>query len=245
MADRPWQWGYGIVGLWQVLLVVCFSLTHNWWQTTHPSQDTPGTACRASSGATLRLPVVWLSIAVFFIYTGLEAAAGTWAFSLFYEARAISMHAAGRWVSVYWGSLMVGRLLSGIAVNWVPIPLLLRYCIIGIAGGALLIWVNLTDLLSCLGLALIGLACAPIFPSLIATTPGRLGKAHTANGVGLQVAAAVLGAALVPALVGTLAYRLGLEIVGPSLFTAALVLLGVYEALRLISSKTHQTRLTS
>jgi fucose permease len=82
-----------------------------------------------------------------------------------------------------------------------------------------------------------GFACAPIFPSLIATTPARLGEAHTANGVGLQVAAAVLGQSLFPALVGALAYRLGLEVVGPSLFAAALLLLVAHEALRLLSSR--------
>jgi fucose permease len=172
---------------------------------------------------------------VFFVYTGVEAAAGTWAFSLFHEARAIPMPTAGRWVSVYWGSLTVGRLLAGVVVHRMPVSMFLRCCILGVAGGALLIWVNLSTLLSCLGLALMGFAAAPIFPSLIATTPARLGAAHTANGVGLQIAAAVLGASLFPALVGALAYRLGLEVVGPSLLAAALLLLVAYEALLLSS----------
>jgi len=69
------------------------------------------------------------------------------------------------------------------------------------------------------------------FPSLIATTPERLGEAHTANGVGLQIAAAVLGQSLLPALVGVLAHHLGLEIIGPALCTAAVVLLALYESL--------------
>ena len=95
----------------------------------------------------------------------------------------------------------------------------------------MLIWSNLTNLCSFLGLALIGVSLAPIFPSLIATTPERLGAAHTANGVGLQIAAAVLGQSLLPALVGVLARYLGLEIVGPALFTAAVLLLALYELL--------------
>jgi hypothetical protein len=52
----------------------------------------------------------------------------------------------------------------------------------------------------------------------------------------LQIAAAVLGQSFLPALVGALAYRLGLEIVGPGLLTAALLLLVAYEALLLSSS---------
>jgi fucose permease len=175
--------------------------------------------------------MVWLSMAVFFSYTGLEAAAGTWAYSLFTEARALSAMTAGMWVSVYWGALTVGRLLSGLVVSCVPVRLLLRLCIISIALGAALVWLNPTNLLSSLGLALMGLSSAPIFPSLIATTPERLGEAHTAHGVGFQIAAAVLGQSLVPGLIGLLAHHLSLEVVGPALLTTALVLLVLYEAL--------------
>jgi fucose permease len=237
IADRPWQWGYGIVGLWQGLLAVCFGLTRRWWLTVNALQGGSGPApvCATSHGRTWRLPVVWWSMSVFFVYTGLEAAAGTWAFSLFHEARAMPIRTAGMWVSIYWGALTVGRLLAGVAVNIVPVRLFLRCCIVGIALGAMLIWLHPTYLLSCLGLTLMGLSSAPIFPSLIATTPARLGGAHTAHGVGLQIAAAVLGQSLVPSLVGVLARRLGLEIIGPSLLTAALLLLLLYEALMAMS----------
>jgi fucose permease len=97
--------------------------------------------------------------------------------------------------------------------------------------GATLIWLDFTVLLSALGLLVIGVSAAPVFPLLIATTPERLGAAHTANGIGFQVAAAVLGQALLPSLIGVLAHVLGLEIVGPVLLTAALLLLVIYEAL--------------
>jgi fucose permease len=228
-ANHPWQWGYAIVGLGQLGLAGCFGMTRALWSTSTP-QNTPEATTAPTSG-TLRLPLAWLSIAVFFIYTGIEAAAGIWAFSLFTEARGIAAMTAGAWLSVYWGSLTVGRLLAGIVVSFVPVRVFLRGCILGIASGAVLIWLNPSTVLSFLGLALMGLSSAPIFPSLIATTPERLGKAHTANGVGLQIAAAVLGQSLLPSLVGVLARHLGLEVVGPALLSAALLLLVVYEAL--------------
>jgi fucose permease len=115
-------------------------------------------------------------------------------------------------------------------VGFVPVRLLLRLCIVGIALGATLVWLSLADLLSFLGLALMGLSSAPVFPTLIATTPVRLGAAHTANGVGFQIAAAVLGQSLLPAILGVQVRTFSLEIVGPSLLIAALLLLGLYEA---------------
>jgi fucose permease len=238
-AGHPWQWGYGIVGVGQVIVAVCFGLTRTWWQ---PTVRTASPACApssvgvATSRSTLRLPLLWLSMAVFFVYTGLEAAAGAWVYSLFTEARAVTSSTAGLWVSIYWGSLTVGRLFSGVVVSFVPVSLLLRLCLITAALGAVLIWSPLTTLGSCLGLAWMGMSLAPIFPSLIATTPARLGDGHTANGVGLQIAAAVLGQSLLPALVGVLAHHLGLEIVGPALCTAAVVLLTLYELLMALSS---------
>ncbi|HSF24276.1 MAG TPA: MFS transporter [Blastocatellia bacterium] len=232
VSGRPWQSGYAIVGGFQVLLAVCFGLTRRWWMNGGGREASTQIPPRpASSSSTLRLPVVWVSIAVFFIYTGLEAAAGAWAYSLFTESRGVPASVAGMWTSIYWGCLTAGRLLSGIVVGYVPLRVLLRLCIIGIALGAGMIWLNASGLTSFLGLALIGLSCAPVFPSLIATTPARLGELHAANGVGFQIAAAVLGQSLLPAAVGMLAHDLGLEIVGPSLLVMGIALLGFYEVL--------------
>ena len=224
----PWQRGYAIVGVWQLLLAIGFALTRNLW----PDRAVVSVKLvRASNVGTLRLPILWLSAFVFFIYTGVEMAAGVWVYSLFTDARAITMMTAGVWVSVYWACLFIGRILAGFVTGFVPARLLLRFCIAGMAVGAAMIWLNITDLLSFLGLGLMGLASAPVFPTLIATTPMRIGEAHTANAVGFQIAAAVLGQAVLPTLIGVIARRLGLEIIGPSLFIAALLLLGLYEAL--------------
>jgi Fucose permease len=238
-ARHPWQRGYQIVGGWQLLLAICFVLTRRWWPKQNATDETSASVKikAASSLSTLRLPVVWLSTAVFFVYTGIEAAAGTWAYTLFTESRGVSMITAGAWVSIYWGSLTVGRLLSGIIVAFVPVRLLLRYSIIAVAVGAALVWINVTTLLSFLGLGLMGLASAPVFPSLIASTPMRIGEAHTSSAIGFQISAAVLGQSLLPGLVGVLAYRLGLEVVGPVLLTASLLLLALYEALTAMSAK--------
>jgi fucose permease len=238
-AGYGWQPGYLIVGIWQLILAICFAVTRARWNASAVAEIEQAKipAPPVTGRSTLRLPVVWISIAVFFIYTGLEAAAGIWAYSLFTESRGISVATAGVWLSLYWGNLTLGRFLSGIVIGHVPISLLLRFSIIGIAMGAGLIWLNFSELTSFLGLALMGLMSAPIFPTLISTTPARLGEAHTANGVGFQIAAAVLGQSLVPAFVGVLAGKIDLEIIGPALFVTAILLLALYEALRVTSYK--------
>ena len=232
---HAWQRGYLIVGGWQLLLAFCFGLTRKQWATTGASSALNGSSsiavARASNLRTLKLPVVRLSIAVFFVYTGIEAAAGIWAYTLFTESRAVSLMTAGMWLSVYWGSLTVGRLLSGLVIEHISIHRLLRVCLVSIALGATLIWLGGASFLSGAGLGLMGLASAPIFPSMISATPLRLGEEHIANGVGFQIAAAVLGQSLVPAIVGVLAGRFGLEVIAPALLGAACLLLVLFEAL--------------
>jgi fucose permease len=236
---HPWQWGYAVVGGGQLALAVCFGLTLRRWNGDHRvDASSPEPVVAASNARTPRLPVVWFGIAIFFVYTGIEAAAGAWAYSLLTEARAIPMMTAGKWVSVYWGALTVGRICSAMFGGRAPVGMLLRCCIAGQAAGALLIWINLSRWSDFLGLALIGLASAPIFPSLIASTPDRIHRNHLANAVGFQIAAAVMGQSLLPALVGVMARRWGLEVIAPALMAAALLLFWLHEAMTANQAKT-------
>jgi len=147
------------------------------------------------------------------------------------------MVTAGLWVSVFWCALSVGRVLSGLVANVISWQRLISTCIVGIALGAALIWINITMSLSFVGLGLMGLACAPVFPTLIAATPSQLGPGHTANGVGFQIAAAVLGQSLIPAGIGVMARRFGLEIIGPMFLLNTGVLVGLYVSLLIVGSK--------
>jgi len=229
-SGRVWQSGYAIVAAWQLLLALCFASTVRLW----PKQRTdfhPAAATRISNTRTLRLPVVWISIAVFFLYTGIESAAGTWSYTLFTQSRAVTMMTAGFWVSVYWVALTIGRLLAGIAAGFVAANTMLRVCVAGMAIGALAIWLNVGNAVSFFGLGILGLASAPVFPSLIATTPLRLGSEHVGNGVGFQIAAAVLGQSLLPALIGVLAGKFGLESIGPGLFVVVVMLAALVQLL--------------
>ncbi|MFL6619317.1 MAG: hypothetical protein ACJ8MH_11975, partial [Povalibacter sp.] len=80
-------------------------------------------------------------------------------------------------------------------------------------------------------ITLVGFASGPIFPSMIATTPARVGPQHTANAVGLQISMAAIGLATLPSLCGLSAQYLGLESVPMLLGVGWLVLLLTYSIL--------------
>jgi fucose permease len=225
-----WRVGYGIVGLWQIALATCFALTVRWWNDTGDKPESASHTAVALRSSTLRLRVAWLSMSVFFVYTGIEAAIGAWTYSLFTMSRNVDPVIAGTWVSFYWGSFTVGRFVSGALVARVPMNRFLQVCILCLGVGATLITLNLGNWLSLVAIVLMGFSAAPIFPSLISTTPQRLGIEHAANAIGFQIGAAVLGQSLLPAFFGVLAQRVGLEVIGPSLLGSAVILMLLFHA---------------
>lgn len=90
---------------------------------------------------------------------------------------------------------------------------------------------QLHPLVDTAAIALIGFASGPIFPSMIATTPARVGPHHTANAVGLQISVGAIGIAALPGLCGVSAQKLGLESVPVLLVVGWFVLLLAYSVL--------------
>lgn len=232
-SGQSWRNGYALVGGAMAVLTLCFGVTRRLWQnhtaatTTAPAE--PSIPVRMQT--ILRRPMVWLGIGIFFTYTGLEVTAGQWAYSLFTAGRGIDPSLAGIWISIYWGSLTVGRVVFGMLAERIGTTTILRTSMACTLLGALLLWLNPSPLLSFLGLALIGFMLAPIFPLLITQTPARLGAAHATHAIGFQVAAANLGSALIPAGAGLLVRGLGLEVIGPILLVTALLLYALHEVL--------------
>lgn len=228
MAHLPWQRGYLLVGAAQIALAICFAVTRSIWPSARTTPET-APAKPESVASTLRLPAVWLGIAAFAVYVGVEAAAGAWVYTFLSEGRGFAMSTAGTGVSLFWAGLMCGRVVFGLLPSTRRPAALLRGCIGGVAVAAVILIAQPAVTPTLIAVAVLGFASGPIFPSLIATTPARVGAAHTANTVGFQVAAAALGQSILPASVGVLAQRLGLEVVPIGIFIAALVLFGICE----------------
>ena len=180
---------------------------------------------------------VWLSILLFLVYTGIETTAGQWAYTLFVEGRGISVQAAGIGISAYWGALAIGRVFAGIVANGIAPAVLTRWSMVGMLVGATLIWLNLAAWLSFAGLILMGLAAAPVFPSMIGVTPMRFGAGQAATIIGFQVGAAALGIAGLPALSGVLAARVGLEVIPTLLVVASVGMVALHEAVHRLASR--------
>ncbi|MFI6761965.1 MFS transporter [Micromonospora sp. NPDC050417] len=234
-AGLSWRWGYGIVASAQVLLALAFVFTVRAWDdrrsavpAAHGASGPPARPARVRIGATLGLPAVWTGTVAFAVYVGVEVGAGLWAFLLLTEGRGLSEAVAGICVSIYWGSLFVGRVVQGLVAERLGSGQVLRGSLIGMAVGSALVAVPGPAGLAVVGLAIIGFAAAPVFPLLTLTTAERVGAVHADRAIGLQIGAAGLGGALLPAGIGVLLSRVTVEALGPSLLVLSLILLAVY-----------------
>lgn len=230
-----WRWGYASIGAVLLVMTTTFVATRSVWS-DGASAEAPGHSYGVGMGAALRHPLVWLQMAIFFAYTGVEITLGQWSYTVFTEGRAVGEETAGLWSGLYWGSIAAGRVLLGFVVERLGPDRLLRVGMVGVVIGSILFAVG-TPILSLFGLLVAGTSLAPVFPTLMSRTPGRLGEEVAAHAVGFQVSAAMLGSAVVPSIAGLLATDHGLEVVGTVAVVTSAALLVLHEVLFRLSSR--------
>ncbi len=225
-----WRGGYGVVGMLQFALAVCFLLTISMWENNAKASQESKSLNRSNTSVkdTLRLPTVWLSIFLFFLYMGIEVAFGTWSYSLLTESRGVSPKLAGYWISSFWGIFTVGRISAGIYTQRISrMKLILGSLLFALCATAILA-LNINTPVNLAAVTIIGLAIAPILPALISGTEERVGSDHTANTIGYQIAAMGIGGAAIPSITGVIAQHFSLEAIPVFMMILIVILMASY-----------------
>ena len=165
---------------------------------------------------------------LFFTYTGVELGLGTWAYTLLTESRGINPTLAGVITGSYWASFTIGRILAGVFGGRIGLQRLVGGSITLAAVGVLLVWLNLGPVPTVVGIAVTGFVIAPVFPGMMSDTRRRVDERHHSNTIGMQIAGAGLGGAVLPSLAGVIAKAHGLEAIPVYLFVVLAVLLVLF-----------------
>jgi len=240
-SSLTWRWGYGCVAAVLSLMAIAFAASARLWRTSAG----PGTPAELPAPVrhTLRVPEVWLGVAMFGFYVGLEIGAGLWLYTLLTSARGMAPGPAGVCVSGYWASLFVGRLLLGVLGDRVAPIRLVWTGLLGVALGGLLL-VPSWQATSVAGAIVLGFFAAPVFPMLTLITSHRVGSGHADRAVGMQMGAAGLGGTVIPAGIGVLIGHYGAAILGPALAILAAVTLAILACDRfLLAGRRNRNRL--
>jgi len=230
---NSWHVGYRIVGGFQFFMAACFVLTLSMWSANNDApkesaQEKRLTDYKTPMGETMRQPRVWLSVLLFFLYVGAEVTLGTWSYSLLTESRGVPPQMAGFWAGSFWAMFTVGRILAGVYAKRLGINTLIQGGVALAFIGAVLLWLNPSEWTNLLAVALMGFAVAPVFPAMMSGTSRRVGDHFASNTIGMQMAAAGLGTAIIPSLIGVLARQISLEVVPVCLIILFAGLFGTY-----------------
>ena len=208
-----WQNGYRVVSLIQFALVALLFSSLPLWK-SFPEPDPEASAGAApSAGAAQKfwaIPGIKPALAGFFCYCALEATAGLWGATYLVQEKGVSKQTAAGWISTYYFGITLGRIVNGFLSNRWSSQTLIRLGMGLIAAGVLVLFASPGGLLDLLGFVLIGLGCAPIFPSMLHETPTRFGRENSSSLMGIQMASAYTGTTLVPPLVGVISAAIGM-----------------------------------
>lgn len=209
-----WNAGYEMIGMIQLVLVIGLGFTLPLWKKAPKPEGTAAMRAHHENGmpAMLRLPGVKAALAAFFCYCALETSAGLWAGSYMVLSRGITPETAARMTSLFYFGITLGRLMSGFVSGKLGDKRMVRLGQAAAAVSVIIILLPLGSGALYAGLALAGLGCAPVFPSLLHATPDNFGKANSQTIMGMQMASAYTGSTFMPPLFGFLAQRLGIGI---------------------------------
>ena len=227
-TSAGWHMGYRIIGLIQIVLTAIILLSLPLWKTASAKEeaeqaDTPAQALTLKQ--IFRIPGVKAVLITFFCYCSLEQTTSLWASSYLVLAKGIAPETAAGFASLFFIGITAGRALCGfLTLKWNDTQMV-RLGVGLIALGVAAMLLPLGETVTLAGLTLIGLGCAPIYPSIIHSTPAHFGADRSQAIIGVQMASAYIGNCLMPPLFGMIANHTTISIF-PYYLLVILVVMG-------------------
>ncbi len=203
-----WSGGYRTVAVLQIGLTAILLLSLPLWRGPAGGGEGGGETARPLSlREILSIPKARSSMATFFAYCALESTASLWSSSYLTLCRGVPAETAAGYAGLFFIGITAGRALSGFLTYKLNDRQMVRLGQGIIALGVIAAALPLGAPAALAGLLLIGLGCAPIYPSVIHATPDHFGAARSQAVIGVEMASAYVGTCLMPPLFGLAAGR--------------------------------------
>ncbi len=234
-----WRMGYRFISVLQMALTLVLFISLPLWkrrQGAAPAEDVQSGKA-LTLGEILRIPGAKAVMVAFFCYCALENTVGLWASSYLTLEKGIAPETAAGFAGLFFIGVTVGRGLSGFLTLKLDDKQMIRLGQGIIAAGIVTLLLPLGEHAALVGLLLVGLGCAPIYPCIIHSTPEHFGAGRSQAMIGVQMASAYVGTCLMPPLFGLIATHISLALF-PAYMAAILTLMFVmHEALVRICGK--------
>lgn len=177
------------------------------------------------------------ALMTFAFYCATELSVGLWGSSFLVHARGIPVDTAAYWIAVYYGSITVGRFLSGFISFKVSNKNMIRYGAIIALLGIVMLLIPLPNAFIFIPFVLLGIGLSPIFPAMIHETPIRFGHEKSQTIIGYQMTFAYIGNIVFPPLFGLIIENVHMMLLPILLIMSASVMLFSSERLNSIINR--------
>ena len=184
-----------------------------------------------SLGQIIGIPGVKSVMACFFCYCALEQTAGLWASTFLVLRWGVTAEQAATLAGLFYFGITAGRAVSGFATFRFDDKQMVRIGQGILLAGIVLLILPIGRLTAMIGFVAIGVGCAPVYPSLIHSTPEHFGADKSQAVIGVQMASAYLGTCLMPPLFGVIAAALSVRLMPVFLLILLTVMFITHEQL--------------
>lgn len=215
LTHYSWSTGYRIVAVLQLAIGAAMLLSIPLWKVNGQGgaqeKDSDGKALGIP--AAIKIPGVPSLLLAFFGYCAMESTATSWAATYLVEAKNLDEASAAAFGALVFLGITVGRFIGGFLMDKLGNLKMIRLGTAIIACGLLiLIFSGKSTVVSVIGLGIVGLGCAPIYPCIINSTPSNFGTENSGAIIGIQMASAYIGTTFMSPLFGLLAKSMGFEL---------------------------------
>ena len=161
----------------------------------------------------------------------MEQTAGLWASSYLVLHKGVSTETAATFASMFYIGITVGRFFSGFLTMKLNDAQMSRLGQKIVLLGIIAMLLPLNEVVSLVGLILIGLGCAPIYPCIIHSTPTIFGADKSQALIGVQMACAYIGTCIMPPIFGLLANHISVALLPIYLVIILILMIVMYEKL--------------
>jgi len=209
--NDSWGLGYRTIGIIQFCLVMVIIISLPLWKNNKSAEDIKKNE-HIKLKKILSIQGVKEVLTAFFLYCTIEMTTGLWGASYLVTVRNIPPQTAAKWIALFFIGITVGRFISGFVTMKLSNRMMIRLGQIIIGCGIITMILPFEEITVLPGLFMIGLGCAPIFPSLLHQAPESFGKIYSQAIIGMQIGCAYIGTTIMPPLFGWLTSFLNFKI---------------------------------
>lgn len=208
-GGRGWNGGYRIISILQIILTAILVFSLPLWK-GRGEEKKENEAAPLSLRQIIGIPGAKSVMVCFFCYCALEQTTGLWASTFLMLRWNVSAEQAATLAGLFFIGITTGRAISGFATFKFNDSQMVRIGQGIMLAGIIIMLLPISKTLAMIGIVAIGVGCAPVYPSLIHSTPDHFGADKSQAIIGLQMASAYLGTCLMPPLFGVLANALSI-----------------------------------